>query len=601
MATAVTLSGLLGACTTKVPLAPGCRPWRSSDTSTEPPAHCLFFPAGVAIDPMADLLYVANSNADLSFGGGTLAAVDLLRFEKALRDVASPQYAQRKQQLCGSSGRSLGLSASYEDAEALDRSGGRDPRDLDFCYCDRDLLDPLVTNCESFRFILRDHTVKTGNFSGQVQVLADDPGDLSAVTELRRGVYLPVRGDPSLTMVEVRRPLGAGAAAGLKLTCDSSFVDRPAGVAMGACDRAHRVQQLIGPVGDVLQEVPAEPFSTAITEGCEDPRYTVRRLSGGPACVDKAGAAQASPARYLLMGHLLGGELSLFSLGPALGAAPAKSAADGLPALTYVRASTFPSDSAGRRGTYGLAHPAAGDLFQPWFVTSRISGQIASFRMSFPVAAQPPVLSRDQNYDLTAVLPGTQDLRDLQFEPGGARAFAVANTPPSLLILDARLDARTGTPLMQVTGRVDICPEPARMTLVRQQGPRGITTQIYIACYLAGQIAVIDPDLGALVNTIQVGRGPLAMALNFSGVAGNGSIDPCADSTVPRDAMGRAGGVQCPAADLHPRAGTDPIRQRGYVATYLDSAISVIDLDPSSATYHRVVGRIGLPSPKQVQ
>ena len=46
---------------------------------------------------------------------------------------------------------------------------------------------------------------------------------------------------------------------------------------------------------------------------------------------------------------------------------------------------------------------------------------------------------------------------------------------------------------------------------------------------------------------------------------------------------------------------TATIQPRAYVSNYLDNTISVLDLDPRSPSYRRMVARIGLPSPKQVQ
>src|SRR6185295_14031447 len=80
---AAALALTIGGCSVPPPLAPACRPWQSG-TGTEPPAHCLFFPGSVAMDPLGDLLYVSNTNADLSFGGATLVAVDILRHERAV-------------------------------------------------------------------------------------------------------------------------------------------------------------------------------------------------------------------------------------------------------------------------------------------------------------------------------------------------------------------------------------------------------------------------------------------------------------------------------------------------------------------------------------
>ncbi len=106
---------------------------------------------------------------------------------------------------------------------------------------------------------------------------------------------------------------------------------------------------------------------------------------------------------------------------------------------------------------------------------------------------------------------------------------------------------------------------------------------------------------GEVIGTIQIGRGPLDIALNFG--AHNG-IDPCADPYIS-DGEAKRLGVICPSApDLRPRpfGGAQPqLGPRAYVSTYLDSAIAVVDLDPRSPTYRRTVARIGLPSPKKVE
>ena len=129
-----------------------------------------------------------------------------------------------------------------------------------------------------------------------------------------------------------------------------------------------------------------------------------------------------------------------------------------------------------------------------------------------------------------------------------------------------------------------------------------LSTRLLVTCYLSGQVAEVDADSGELIGTIQVGRGPLNIALNFGATGG---IDPCADPYVS-DLEAQRLGVTCPGTqpDLRPRplGGNKPqIGPRAYVSTYTDSAIAVLDLDPRSPTYRRTVARIGLPSPKKVE
>ena len=45
----------------------------------EPPLDLLYFPTGLAVDSAAERLYVANSDFDLQYNGGSLQALDLTR------------------------------------------------------------------------------------------------------------------------------------------------------------------------------------------------------------------------------------------------------------------------------------------------------------------------------------------------------------------------------------------------------------------------------------------------------------------------------------------------------------------------------------------
>ena len=49
----------------------GCH-WDLNSKSTDPQSDQLYFPAGIAMDPGGQLVYVSNGNADLRYGGGTV-------------------------------------------------------------------------------------------------------------------------------------------------------------------------------------------------------------------------------------------------------------------------------------------------------------------------------------------------------------------------------------------------------------------------------------------------------------------------------------------------------------------------------------------------
>ena len=611
----VALSLASAACTPRQTPAPGCRPWEYAADSTEPPSHCLFFPVGLTMDPLGDVLYASNSNADLSFGGATLVAIDVARYERAVgcyrRHGAAEGAGRRGDGDCGvvdcqDSG--LARLGSGGTVEAIDREERAGAPDYDRCYCAQDILDGGIVNCASDRFVLRSQTIKTGNFSGQLRLVSEDPIDWNAPgATLTRRLYLPVRGDPSVTYVDIERPgrttRPAGAELQLTMRCGGP---RGSGQPLTSCDEAHRIQRTPDTVpidpdhpenGDRPRlELPPEPFTLKVDRGCRLPDFRHARgdLQGGQRlCRGPSGEVRSDLYyEYLVSTHLAGSELAILDLqGPG-----------GAPALTDVRGGLLPATAAGQRGAYTASPRVPGDLSQPWYMTSRLSGQISTFRLQ----SGGPFLVPGVLFTVAGTFAGTgQDVRDLVFEPGGLRAFMNIQTPPSLLTLDTRPDPQTRVPVNQVLNTVDICPGPARITLARppRGGAGGRRSLVYVPCYQTGQVVVVEPDTAQLVATILMGRGPQTMALNFGGEADGGHIDPCADPFVSDDEARQKGVTCAPGMRVRApqRSGTAELPPRAYVTSYLDASIAVIDLDPRSLTYHRVVSRIGLPSPKGVQ
>ena len=202
------------------------------------------------------------------------------------------------------------------------------------------------------------------------------------------------------------------------------------------------------------------------------------------------------------------------------------------------------------------------------------------------------------------------------FERSGDRAYLALFQPPALAVVDTRLrGGGSSIPVNQVSAVVNLCAGPSRQVIAKvprySMGQVVMTTRVFVTCYLSGQVAEIDPDTGELIGTVQAGRGPLSIALNFgsdetaTAVGYSGAIDPCADPYIS-DLEAKRLGVTCPSAapDLRPRplgSSQPQIGPRAYVSTYTDGTIAVLDLDPRSPTYRRTIARIGLPSPKKVE
>ena len=532
----------------------------------------------------------------------------------------------------------MGDAETIESTELIEARTGKPAADYDRCYCRWDVDDPSIVNCESQRFILAKEGVKIGFYPASMTVLAEDPPNWKAAaadssTLLHRGLYLSVRGDPSITFIDVTRSLPADHSGvtppDVRLDCgfDSGPTPHNPGepYVLKTCADVNHVQQtadevLIDP-NDASAgtrprfTVPPEPSGVYIDRGCVERGYRHERGTfssdaaqnpqGKPPCYSEptpGNYVAGTYYQYLVSSHRSTGQVSAYDLG--------KSPVSPVPATLQDVSDTLFSrgDAAGRRGGFSIAPRVYGDLSQPWYMTSRVSGDIATFRLAAaagPKVVQGLTLSVSNQFSLQA-----DDVRDLVFSDDGSRAFAALFAPPALAILDTSTRAQSGVPLNQITGIVNLCLGPSRIALAdvprRDMGAAVRSTRLYVTCYNSGQVAEVDGDSGELLSTISVGRGPLAIALNFGQGQGGQGVDLCADPYVS-DGEAAKRGISCPAGNklrpMPPRPPAVPgqLGPRAYISAYLDNAIAVIDLDPRSPSYRRVISRIGYPIPKQVQ
>lgn len=186
----------------------------------------LYFPAGTVLDPRiheltpARWIFVLNANSDLVFNAGTVVPVDLERFFKEwMRD---PEACFKRKDVDGD-----GI-AETEDGDASACQPGRPPgkvkqaADKPWTYwpevgdvgdelttgvpCRRNALKPQVVECEDTFFIEEDAEVQVGNFGTSPRgwtAKVPQPG----VPEKTAKLLVAVRGDPSITLIDVSGPL----------------------------------------------------------------------------------------------------------------------------------------------------------------------------------------------------------------------------------------------------------------------------------------------------------------------------------------------------------------------------------------------------------
>lgn len=520
-----------------VALVGGCH-WDLNDPGTDPKPAQFYFPTGIAMDPGRRYLYVANANADLRYGGGTVQIVDALRFECTV--------ARARQTLIGDPRPMPAVCGAAETWDPI-VTGAR---------CQPDPLDPSIVDCDETAFFLLRSTVRVGNFAGEIRVLeTGKPADRT------RRLFVAVRGDPSITFIDVKLPDDptTGDQPGQVLDCydDPSSIAARAGTdpinggikTPIACDTDHLIQQY------ECKDLPT------CLPGMDN-------MGGTQLSIEPFGLQLDPTNDRLLVAHQALGQVSVIDH------------IDGTPELVSTSQPFFTPDATGRHGGFALAARDPQSPSALWYLTSNIDPQIATFRVA---QAEVVVVQPQTTFGLATFNAGN-DLRDIQFDPTGDRAFITVNNPPSLINLDTRiLDMDAGLPANIVTDVVDVCQTPSHMGIRRTfvPGAPGAPTQrktkIVVVCFLSNQIMIVDPDRPGVDDTVYTGLGgPDQIAFNFP----NDSDDPSVD----------------PNADLDPAlAGQPLLPKHAYVTNFTESTVALLDLDPGSPTENRVIARMGFP------
>ena len=463
----------------------------------EPPVDRIFLPAGLAADPGGQWLYAVNSNSDLRFNAGTVVAVDVHK--------ADADYQRR---------------SGPASAWPVCPSPGYLPDENGTGTCCWDFFDNLVLNCDDRMYVDPKSTVRIGSFGGNA--LIEPRTDLPAGSSGR--LYVAVRSEPSVTFMDL-----TPSATGVQLKCDST------GSAGAFCDEAHKIRGDANNSALSALRLVEEPHAMAL-----DPQ------SFGP--------PDNNPGLGLLyVGHLIEG-LSMIST-----CDPAK------PELLSVNRRIFYGQNGFGVTSVMLPHP--GDPKAPVIVTGRnynyfgpgevqnltLRGIDGVCKQGGPTNRAGAEAVESTGFYSSAFYSEGSDIRSMVTLGTHAyllhRNATVRQNPPSVVEIDQSLDAN-GKPFNRAVGLVETCAGATEMLLHDAgRGPR-----LYVVCFEAGQIYVIDPTPLSVVGVINVGRGPTTLAFS-----------------------------------------PDKQSSRGYVLGFSDNNISVVDLDTTSPTENRVIQRIGFP------
>jgi YVTN family beta-propeller protein len=480
------------------------------------------------VAPEGARLYVVNSNSDLRYNAGTVVAIDLAL---AASDVPAPTEGRDRWAGC-----------------STDPTATKPPNHAQCCW---DVLDAQILNCDERRYVLPGATVRIGSFAGRPVLQRLQPGSPPAAAGIGQRMFIPVRGNGSVTMLDVA---GADPAAprfyctGVRTDPSKAGYQQPtfatceaAWTITRADDPAVEPQPVTIPDNEILR-LPDEAYALAVDDG----------LSSG----------LVTP--FLYVGHLRTGAVSLVDLGTG---------ADMLPELLGVNGAILPPDGNGSRGMTSLTIRAPRVCGSSVYATSRYRNVASSFVVSGLTAAD---CGRAPNPDamdsrtlaivgrgdaLSTGIPGSET-RGIEFLsaaevgtvaglPAGAgdAAFLLQRNPPSLVALDASTNLPFAT--------LEMCQGPVSLSrqITADGTPFGLDgPTLFVTCFDSGEVYVIDASVPRLKAIVPVGRGPVYTVF---------------DATQPA---------------------------RGYVVGFGGNDVSVLDLDPASATQYRVIQRIGYPS-----
>jgi hypothetical protein len=398
---------------------------------------------------------VSNGNSDLKTNGGTVVVVDMMEAMHRL---------------------SFFWSADATGMEELKDTCRYAPQSYQMVECHEEDMGSTPG------VVMSDLTVRTGFYPGFIaleKVTESACGThlpAAETGELRYRLYTPVRGDPSLTYIDV-------------ITSDSSEVecldcgDGCTTSEVRDCKGSYRLEAPSkARQGYVHSTLPAEPFGLALES------------AGG----------------FLILAHLAGGSLSLVDLcGDPVD--------DGWrrPDLVDVLLGVMGQDVNGRSGGFNVVQRDATDPCGWFYVSNRAAAQLMTLRVSEdpdPAADRGLRLVMGPSVILTAPfgpLESGADLRGMAMA-NPDRLFVLSRTPPSLLVLDTTLE--DGQPRNEVLDVVEICPKPSVLRVRMLPAPDG-RTLAYAVCFASGEIYVVDTHDAQVVDRIETGGGPHDLAI----------------------------------------------------------------------------------------
>jgi hypothetical protein len=251
---------------------------------------------------------------------------------------------------------------------------------------------------------------------------------------------------------------------------------------------------------------------------------------------------------WAVVGHNVGGEVSLFQRVPTSPSLPRECGdaidndGDGLedtddPGCQGAAYELVDVNDELDEGTTGIAVTDEGDFL----ATSRFTSNLTEFRVDTGEVTVSDTIA------VNATSSGDNQ-RGIAVSPSSDRAFVVSRAPESLLVLDLAQGVDAEDRFIAV---IEIGGQPS-LVRIYEDGHSPLGYMVYVMCFADDQIFVVDPSINEVVDVIATRRGPHDLAFDtHTGVA--------------------------------------------YLANFLESTVSIIDVDPESSRYHTILTTLGKP------
>ena len=442
-------------------------------TGINPPLDQIFWPAGLAIDPDGNWLYVINSNNDLRFNAGTLLAIDLQQAKLDREKAPSTAGSTSSWQECS--------TTHFTDDTAPETLAGTSDQ-----FCCFDLLRPHVLNCNERAYVQADATVQIGSFGGEAAIQTYQSADGESV----RRIFMVVRAEPSITFADITHNNGS-----VQMRCNGPRQDADPQLHNPFCDDNWRVRR---PGGAAITDnvLPEEPHALALDQ--------------------RLGILYVSHLTITAARQIVGGGISTIDVSSLVDPQAPN-------VINSIARVVFPTSTA--QGVTAITLNDPGNPNGVLYAVARTSPDITGMVLQCQSpgqycdgTARDLSLVPGEQIKSSVFLPSGTDVRGFLLSPDGNQAYVLhRNTPESsastdpaaLVVLDRRPD-QNGEPANTPSAILEVCSGATHM----QFHDAGRGSLLYITCFEGGQILVVDPQAPLVVAIIEAGHGPTALTFS---------------------------------------------------------------------------------------